>query len=69
MVADGFARPGVIRQGPHLGSDLALAHATAQGLRCEFHGWCWGDDGGCVDAPGNITLLRYAGFVEGLPAW
>ena len=38
---------------PHLGSDLALGHVTAGGLRCDFHGWCWGADGTCVDAPGN----------------
>jgi len=50
---------------PHLGSDLALAHVTEHGLRCEFHGWCWGADGSCVDAPGNPVpptrrLRRYA---------
>lgn len=38
---------------PHLGSDLALAHVTSDGLLCTFHGWCWGADGACVDAPGN----------------
>jgi phenylpropionate dioxygenase-like ring-hydroxylating dioxygenase large terminal subunit len=43
---------------PHLGSDLALAHVTARGLHCEFHGWCWDSDGACVDAPGNPTLPR-----------
>lgn len=43
---------------PHLGSDLALAHVTPAGLRCEFHGWCWGPDGECVDAPGNTPPPR-----------
>jgi phenylpropionate dioxygenase-like ring-hydroxylating dioxygenase large terminal subunit len=43
---------------PHLGSDLALARVTPQGLRCEFHGWCWGPDGSCVDAPGNPAPLQ-----------
>jgi phenylpropionate dioxygenase-like ring-hydroxylating dioxygenase large terminal subunit len=43
---------------PHLGSDLALAQVTAAGLRCKFHGWCWGSDGVCVDAPGNATVPR-----------
>jgi phenylpropionate dioxygenase-like ring-hydroxylating dioxygenase large terminal subunit len=38
---------------PHLGSDLALGEVTANGLRCTFHGWCWGDGGTCVEAPGN----------------
>ncbi|MEO8678338.1 MAG: Rieske 2Fe-2S domain-containing protein [Vicinamibacterales bacterium] len=53
---------------PHLGSDLALARVTPDGLRCEFHGWCWGRDGACVDAPGNTTLperrLRHYCSVE-----
>ncbi len=40
---------------PHLGGDLSLGHVTARGLRCDFHGWCWGEDGRCVDAPGNAT--------------
>ena len=40
---------------PHLGSDLSLAHVTSRGLLCTFHGWCWGADGVCVDAPGNAT--------------
>jgi phenylpropionate dioxygenase-like ring-hydroxylating dioxygenase large terminal subunit len=38
---------------PHLGSDLALAQVTTDGLRCSFHGWCWGSDGACAAAPGN----------------
>jgi phenylpropionate dioxygenase-like ring-hydroxylating dioxygenase large terminal subunit len=42
---------------PHLGSDLALAHVTPRGLRCDFHGWCWGADGACVEAPGNPEPL------------
>lgn len=50
---------------PHLGSDLALARVTPEGLRGEFHGWCWRADGSCVDAPGNPApperrLRRYA---------
>jgi phenylpropionate dioxygenase-like ring-hydroxylating dioxygenase large terminal subunit len=36
---------------PHLGSDLALARVTRAGLRCSFHGWCWGADGVCTTAP------------------
>jgi nitrite reductase/ring-hydroxylating ferredoxin subunit len=53
---------------PHLGSDLSLAHVTDEGLRCEFHGWCWGPDGRCVDAPGNAIppgrRLRHYASVE-----
>jgi nitrite reductase/ring-hydroxylating ferredoxin subunit len=43
---------------PHLGSDLALARVTDAGLHCEFHGWRWGPDGACVDAPGNAAPPR-----------
>jgi phenylpropionate dioxygenase-like ring-hydroxylating dioxygenase large terminal subunit len=43
---------------PHLGSDLTLAHVTPEGLRCDFHGWCWGPDGMCVSAPGNPSPPR-----------
>jgi phenylpropionate dioxygenase-like ring-hydroxylating dioxygenase large terminal subunit len=53
---------------PHLGSDLALGHVTSDGLRCNFHGWCWGADGRCVDAPGNSPIpprrLRHYASVE-----
>jgi phenylpropionate dioxygenase-like ring-hydroxylating dioxygenase large terminal subunit len=53
---------------PHLGGDLSLGHVTPRGLRCDFHGWCWGDDGRCVDAPGNATppprRLRHYTVVE-----
>jgi phenylpropionate dioxygenase-like ring-hydroxylating dioxygenase large terminal subunit len=43
---------------PHLGSNLALGSVTAQGLLCKFHGWCWGADGSCTEAPGNASLPR-----------
>jgi phenylpropionate dioxygenase-like ring-hydroxylating dioxygenase large terminal subunit len=43
---------------PHLGSDLALGSVTADGLLCKFHGWCWGPDGRCTEAPGNARLPR-----------
>lgn len=49
---------------PHLGSDLSLASVTPDGLRCAYHGWCWGEDGACTLAPGNASppsrrLLSY----------
>lgn len=43
---------------PHLGSDLGMARVTPEGLRCEFHGWCWGWEGACVAAPGNALPQR-----------
>ena len=53
---------------PHLGSDLALASVEEQGLVCTFHGWCWGSDGHCTDAPGNarppLRHLRHYAVTE-----
>ena len=53
---------------PHLGSDLVLARVTEQGLRCNFHGWCWDDGGSCAEAPGHPTpprrRLRHYASVE-----
>jgi phenylpropionate dioxygenase-like ring-hydroxylating dioxygenase large terminal subunit len=64
---DGIAHA-VDERCPHLGSDLALAHVTPQGLRCDFHGWCWGKDGVCVEAPGNASppprRLRHYATIE-----
>lgn len=38
---------------PHLGADLAQGSVDGDGLRCAFHGWCFGPDGRCRDAPGH----------------
>ena len=40
----------------HLGADLARAFVTSNGLRCAFHGWCWGADGACTASPGNRSI-------------
>jgi phenylpropionate dioxygenase-like ring-hydroxylating dioxygenase large terminal subunit len=37
---------------PHLGADLGEGSVDGDRVRCAFHGWCFGPDGGCVDAPG-----------------
>src|SRR5205814_9868983 len=41
---------------------------TPQGLLCEFHGWCWGSRGTCVEAPGNVMppsrRLRHFASIE-----
>jgi phenylpropionate dioxygenase-like ring-hydroxylating dioxygenase large terminal subunit len=59
LYRDHQGRPHVVADRcPHLGSDLALADVTPQGLRCKFHGWCWGEDGSCVEAPGNAKPPR-----------
>lgn len=36
---------------PHLGADLSHGRVDGEGLRCAFHGWCFGADGDCRDAP------------------
>jgi phenylpropionate dioxygenase-like ring-hydroxylating dioxygenase large terminal subunit len=38
---------------PHLGADLALGTVDDDGVRCAFHGWRFGPDGRCQDAPGH----------------
>jgi phenylpropionate dioxygenase-like ring-hydroxylating dioxygenase large terminal subunit len=37
---------------PHLGADLGQGTVEDDGIRCAFHGWCFGPDGACRDAPG-----------------
>lgn len=37
---------------PHLGADLANGRVTERGLQCEFHRWCWGEDGLCSGGGG-----------------
>jgi phenylpropionate dioxygenase-like ring-hydroxylating dioxygenase large terminal subunit len=43
---------------PHLGADLALGSVEADRVRCAFHGWCFGPDGACRDAPGHDVAPR-----------
>lgn len=40
---------------PHLGADLGEGRVEGDGVRCAFHGWCFGGDGICRDAPGYET--------------
>jgi phenylpropionate dioxygenase-like ring-hydroxylating dioxygenase large terminal subunit len=50
--ADGAARA-IDARCPHLGADLGLGKVEANAVRCAFHGWCFGFDGVCRDAPGH----------------
>jgi phenylpropionate dioxygenase-like ring-hydroxylating dioxygenase large terminal subunit len=43
---------------PHLGADLSLGTVEQDRVRCAFHGWCFGPDGFCHDAPGHDTPPR-----------
>ncbi len=40
---------------PHLGADLCQGRVDDIGLRCAFHGWAFGPDGRCRNAPGHGT--------------
>lgn len=45
-------RPGILDEAcPHRCASLALGRNEGNGLRCIFHGWKFGVDGVCVDAP------------------
>ncbi|MFY0565160.1 Rieske 2Fe-2S domain-containing protein [Archangium lansingense] len=35
----------------HRGADLCAGEVSAEGLRCAFHGWTYGQDGRCVRVP------------------
>jgi phenylpropionate dioxygenase-like ring-hydroxylating dioxygenase large terminal subunit len=38
---------------PHLGADLSIGTVEDDGVRCAFHGWCFGPDGRCREVPGR----------------
>ena len=42
----------------HLGADLSRGAVTNDGLRCAFHGWCFGADGACTTAPGVSAIPK-----------
>lgn len=42
----------------HLGADLSRGAVTNDGLRCAFHGWCFGADGACTAAPGVSAIPK-----------
>lgn len=39
------------RQCPHRGADMAYGMVEANGLRCNYHGWCFDQTGACVEQP------------------
>jgi phthalate 4,5-dioxygenase len=41
----------VDRRCAHRGADLSLGRLEDGGLRCYFHGWLYGPNGGCLDTP------------------
>jgi phenylpropionate dioxygenase-like ring-hydroxylating dioxygenase large terminal subunit len=42
----------------HLGADLTQGSVEEDGVRCAFHGWCFGPDGHCRDAPAHAAPPR-----------
>jgi nitrite reductase/ring-hydroxylating ferredoxin subunit len=44
----------------HLGADLGGGRVVGESVQCPFHGWRYGADGVCVQAPGNRTVPAFA---------
>lgn len=51
---------------PHRNLALSRGVVTADGLRCAYHGWCWGADGRCTRIPsacgGECSALRVKAY-------
>ena len=47
---------------PHRGFDLAHGTVEPEGLRCSYHGWCFGDDGRCIEQPYEDAVRPGSGF-------
>ena len=43
---------------PHLGADLGHGRVVGDQLRCAFHGWRFGPDGTCSQAPGLADVPK-----------
>lgn len=41
----------VQRRCAHRGADLSYGYVEQRGLRCAYHGWLYGEDGGCLHQP------------------
>lgn len=57
MFKDGSGRFGLIqRHCPHRGADLSYGMIEPNGLRCNYHGWCFDAEGACVHQPFEDTV-------------
>ncbi|WP_254648602.1 aromatic ring-hydroxylating dioxygenase subunit alpha [Streptomyces sp. GbtcB6] len=54
----------VQRRCAHRGADLSLGRLEDGGLRCYFHGWLFGPDGGCLQTPAETDGGRLASRVK-----
>ncbi len=60
LFRDGGGRPALIdRYCPHRRVDLSYGRIEAGGLRCLYHGWVMGGDGGCLEQPGESPTSSY----------
>jgi 5,5'-dehydrodivanillate O-demethylase oxygenase subunit len=46
----------VDRHCAHRGADLSYGFVEQRGLRCNYHGWLYGEDGGCLNQPFEETF-------------
>ena len=52
----------VERHCSHRRADLSYGFVEACGLRCNYHGWLWGEDGRCLEQPFEDLAHPEAGF-------
>lgn len=54
----------VNRQCPHRGADLSYGFVENCGIRCNYHGWHFKEDGQCVGMPYEDTVAAQAKFKD-----
>lgn len=47
---------------PHRGTQLSIGWVEGDSIRCRYHGWRYGDGGGCVEVPGETE--RFASKIS-----
>jgi 5,5'-dehydrodivanillate O-demethylase oxygenase subunit len=54
----------VDRHCPHRRADMSYGFVEDRGLRCNYHGWLWDNDGGCLHQPYEETRHPEGRFKE-----
>lgn len=54
----------VQEQCPHRGVSLEYGILEEEGLRCQYHGWCFNNKGQCIDQPGEPKNSTYKDTVK-----
>ncbi|MFM7737651.1 MAG: Rieske 2Fe-2S domain-containing protein [Alphaproteobacteria bacterium] len=63
LYRDRGGRVGLVdRWCPHRGFDLAHGTTEPEGLRCSYHGWCFGAGGDCLEQPYEDAVRPGSGF-------